>query len=679
MITYKKLFMLLKERHISKMELKRNTKMSSATLAKLSKDKEVSMKTIQSICEYLNCQPGDIMEQDNILNQDRAIAAAKDGAEYPGEKRKVVLIDTGLDDAFHSECIVGGITVIEKEGGFAIAEGYKDYIGHGTATADIILKHTKNVEIFIIRIYDRDIFISTEKLCFALEYVYNTISCDLIQISSGLPAYSYEMHQIIKKLVNEKNVCIISAFDNEGSMSYPAALEQVIGIDINPDYSKLQYFDYIEGDQIDFRGADVFFRTAWVNGTRFIARGTSFLVSYFTAQIANSVPKVWSKSGIVEEIKKEACFVLHKEIADEISASDFVGTIKKAIVFPFNKEIHSIAAFESLLPFEICGYYDVKHKFLTGKKVKDVIKYSDNEKVIENYEHINWSQDFDTVICGHVGEISKIIKKDLKSEINEKARRYRKKVYFFDDLRKDEPNYKNTNQIFCPIITENKDLLMHFGKLRVTNKPIVAIMGTSSKQGKFTIQLNLLKEFRERGIKADGVGSEPSSPFFGYSQMFPYGYGTTNPLESRSMIRIFNDMIWQVERTNPDLILVGGQSGTIPYDIRHESLLSASQYAFLLGVNPDAVVLCVNAIDELDYIDRTIRFLESASQAKVIAIVISRIRERNPVTELGKKLEVLETCTPELLQKSFGIPVYDLFDFTGSELADTILSYYQEE
>lgn len=35
---------------------------SSPTLAKLSKGEVVTTKVIDSICEHLNCQPGDIME-----------------------------------------------------------------------------------------------------------------------------------------------------------------------------------------------------------------------------------------------------------------------------------------------------------------------------------------------------------------------------------------------------------------------------------------------------------------------------------------------------------------------------------------------------------------------------------------------------------------------------------------
>ena len=73
-------------------------------------------------------------------------------------------------------------------------EGYDDLIGHGTGTADVILKNTKKAELFEVRVYDEELFISADKLTYALEYINANLEFDLIQISSGVPAYSYELH-----------------------------------------------------------------------------------------------------------------------------------------------------------------------------------------------------------------------------------------------------------------------------------------------------------------------------------------------------------------------------------------------------------------------------------------------------------------------------------------------------
>lgn len=62
MIAYYKLLDMLNKRNISKMELKEAIKCGSNTLSALSKNEPLNTKTIDKICDFLNCQPGDIME-----------------------------------------------------------------------------------------------------------------------------------------------------------------------------------------------------------------------------------------------------------------------------------------------------------------------------------------------------------------------------------------------------------------------------------------------------------------------------------------------------------------------------------------------------------------------------------------------------------------------------------------
>jgi len=61
-IRYDGLFKKLEENGITKTGLQRSLKISSTTLAKLSKNEYVSLKVIDDICTALDCQPGDIME-----------------------------------------------------------------------------------------------------------------------------------------------------------------------------------------------------------------------------------------------------------------------------------------------------------------------------------------------------------------------------------------------------------------------------------------------------------------------------------------------------------------------------------------------------------------------------------------------------------------------------------------
>ena len=68
-ISYSKLFGILEQRNITKTELRENIKVSTATLAKLSKNEPIAMKVIEDICNFLNCQPGDIMEMEKEVDK----------------------------------------------------------------------------------------------------------------------------------------------------------------------------------------------------------------------------------------------------------------------------------------------------------------------------------------------------------------------------------------------------------------------------------------------------------------------------------------------------------------------------------------------------------------------------------------------------------------------------------
>lgn len=62
MITYYKLLDILNRKGMTREELKNASGISSATMTKISKGESVTLKTINSICEVLQVQPGDILE-----------------------------------------------------------------------------------------------------------------------------------------------------------------------------------------------------------------------------------------------------------------------------------------------------------------------------------------------------------------------------------------------------------------------------------------------------------------------------------------------------------------------------------------------------------------------------------------------------------------------------------------
>ena len=58
--SYKKLWVLLIEKDITRAQMRRDLKIGTGTMSKLNKGEEVGLSVLLRICEYLECDIGDI-------------------------------------------------------------------------------------------------------------------------------------------------------------------------------------------------------------------------------------------------------------------------------------------------------------------------------------------------------------------------------------------------------------------------------------------------------------------------------------------------------------------------------------------------------------------------------------------------------------------------------------------
>ena len=65
-ISYKKLWVLLIEKDITRAQMRRDLKIATGTMSKLNKGEEVALSVILRICEYLDCDIGDVC---SVVNQ----------------------------------------------------------------------------------------------------------------------------------------------------------------------------------------------------------------------------------------------------------------------------------------------------------------------------------------------------------------------------------------------------------------------------------------------------------------------------------------------------------------------------------------------------------------------------------------------------------------------------------
>ena len=62
-LVYDKLFVILKDKSLKKYDLRKDKVLGMAALEKLRKNEgHVDTRTIEKLCAYLDCQPGDFME-----------------------------------------------------------------------------------------------------------------------------------------------------------------------------------------------------------------------------------------------------------------------------------------------------------------------------------------------------------------------------------------------------------------------------------------------------------------------------------------------------------------------------------------------------------------------------------------------------------------------------------------
>ena len=61
-ISYKKLWMLLIQKDITKVQLRKDLGIAPGTMSKLNKGEEVAMSVLLRICDYLDCDIGDVCE-----------------------------------------------------------------------------------------------------------------------------------------------------------------------------------------------------------------------------------------------------------------------------------------------------------------------------------------------------------------------------------------------------------------------------------------------------------------------------------------------------------------------------------------------------------------------------------------------------------------------------------------
>ena len=584
-------------------------------------------------------------------------------ARYRGRHIKVAIVDSGIDGRHPKLAKLGGgiELAVNKEGRVisGLGTALTDRVGHGTACAGIVHRIAPAAEIFSVRILDEEMTVDGRLLVAALRWAIEQ-RMDVVNLSLGTTEESHreELERVCREAV-EQRVILVAARHAEGLPSYPALLQDAIGVVGGP-LRGYGAFYYRENAEIECIARGDTQRVCWVDRREITRQGTSFSAPHVTGAIAllrEKMPQA-TLAHIRELLRAHA---LNQKCAQTATAPKAALTVKeaqpktmrKAVLYPYGEEMQTLVRFQELLPFEIVGVADSVGRGLLGRDAGEAIGIPHTGVSIG----ANWQCDgreVDTLVLGRIAD------DDLLREYVERALTRAMHVFSFSPLS--AVHYADLyalaesrgRRLRSPWIDGRRALAqVRQGGSGMVDVPVIGVFGTSLARGKFELQLSLRRQFLQRGYRLGQLGTEPSSRLFGVDFCFPMSSaaGLCLPLQYYPEFLLYQ--MHRLSSRHPDLVLVGCQAGTIPQDIEQACSHALPALAFLLGTRPDACILVVSGADSDAHIENTLVVLHSIGKTKVLALAVDDERagplggrhglERGSSNELATRLEYVES------------------------------------
>lgn len=301
----------------------------------------------------------------------------------------------------------------------------------------------------------------------------------------------------------------------------------------------------------------------------------------------------------------------------------------------------------------------------------------------------------DTLILGYVDQLGRIGKKDLLRDAIHTALEHDCHVFSFLAVPQDTYRdlyalaSKKGLRLAYPSIALD-DVQQALGSTPTygpVDVPVLGVFGTSSQQGKFTLQLILRRHLLHLGYAVGQIGTEHPAALFGMDLAFPMGYASNVSLPLQYYVPYLDYKLRQLnQQKRPDIILVGSQSGTIPYDVHEHRTHSLISTAFLLGTKPDACILVVNSMDADEYIQDTIDGLRAFAKAPTLLLAMSD-QEKHIRAAYGRTFVKPRPMTAEHIERTlarledrFSLPAVSILSEEGQQrMVDTVVNHFAEK
>ena len=410
-----------------------------------------------------------------------------------------------------------------------ITDEYGDSLGHGTACASIVHKVDPQAEIVAVKIFHSELSAKEELLCEGIRWCLGN-DIDIINLSLGIQTDSPSQALIgLLEEAFEKNVVVVSAAHNDLRLEcYPAHFHTVFGVTWGKvDHHRL--YGYLPDSPIEFIAKGTIQRVAWKDRGYSILSGTSMACAYFTGITAGVLKQ--SPSMSVEELRshlignadatiralqlgRNTRGAFPRIISGDLDKAgrrlfcrgekmDWLGDLA---LFPASeKEMSGFVVFPNYCTQKIAKYMDyprnMKMQNQNGRGKNDSIKIYD--KMLDAAD----CEDFDTMVLGYFYD--QLFEANIRfgNDLLAVCMEAKKSFYVYDPRLKShieslsegaEPSFRTHMPEVNGRLNDHVMQFRHLPKVRV---PVVAVMGTSNRQGKFTAQLRLKDILKREGYE----------------------------------------------------------------------------------------------------------------------------------------------------------------------------------
>lgn len=576
---------------------------------------------------------------------------------------KIAVIDSGIDSQhqFYKGKLEAFYSITER--GIVQAQDPNDENGHGTAVAFIIDKFASSYEIRVYKAFDNTLKTNIDYLITALEHV-KLWKPDIINLSLGTISSSgkAKLDTVCQDLYNSGTIIIAAASETEHIHCWPADFPYVVRV--RSAAKRASDYTYCPGQPVTLETYGGTQRAAWNNGRYTIVHGNSFACAKMTGLTAALLANSPSNANVLSLLEANASECVLLPPPNRFNIADLA--ITNAVLFPFNKEMHSLVRFRDMLPFSINAICDFPFSKYVGQDAGTVIgTNSCGIKVESNFKELLKSS-ADTVILGDLSEVSSLFQRDFLAKYASLCLAANKNVVSIEipSFPKSELIGADGNNIFVSNVDQINSSYTSAPPAIPLSSVIIAVLGTGPKTGKFTAQLLLNQCLTTIGYNVKNISTEPHGFLFGFPSI---------PLGNRNLLQIIpldkqieylrNCIIREITDHDAEVIIIGGQSGVVPYSSNLEIGYNAlSSSLVMLASQPDGVILCINPNDSASYIIRTISAIEAYGYGKVIMCVMSDLVKEKIVKDHIKynaenRLSVDELnyrCS--ILEDTIGVP-----------------------